>query len=141
EVEAPRRAPAAAGGAAMRLEELDRVLRAELDVEPSPDFRARVAARVAEVRGRPRWARLWMGAAAAAGLVGVIVAGRGLGGARPAGPAPSQPSPRAATSLDVGRPLAPGPPAPRAARAAAGHSATATAAAAGRAAEPLVLLP
>jgi hypothetical protein len=56
-----------------------RTLRAELSVEPSPDFRARVRMRVAERPIRtPRWTWLVPAAAAAAlVLAGLVVARRG----------------------------------------------------------------
>ena len=74
-------------------EALDRDLRAALDVAPSPEFVARVRARVAgEIRqaGWPaRW--YWMAGAAAASVTVAVIAGTMLGTATPGLPAARAP--------------------------------------------------
>lgn len=61
-------------------ERIDRLLVEALSVEPSPDLRARVRARVADQsagRIRPAWPWLWAGAAAAVAGLALIVAPTG----------------------------------------------------------------
>ncbi len=56
------------------LEDVDRVLGARLSAEPSPDFAARVRARVGETESRRPWRPLWVAALAAA-LAAAVLAG------------------------------------------------------------------